>query len=176
MLEGPNKEGSRGVQWPFREGEVLEDDERRLFEDNKYYTPSKKAKMLFEDISENPTVQTEEFPYIFNTGRGTVGQWHTQVRSREIDAVTRVASKEAYVLINPELAKELNILENETIKIKSQNGSCSEFKAVFSENVKKYHLYAPIHYIEANSLTPSIFDPYSKEPSYKTVAVNIIKG
>ncbi len=30
---------SRGVQWPFRAGEKLEEDERRLFEDNKYYTP-----------------------------------------------------------------------------------------------------------------------------------------
>ncbi len=26
---------------------------------------------------------------------------------------------------------------------------------------------APIHYIEVYMLTPSIYDPYSKEPSYK---------
>ena len=32
MLEGPNMEGSRGVQWPFREGETLIEDERRLYE------------------------------------------------------------------------------------------------------------------------------------------------
>ena len=44
MLEGPNMEGSRGVQWPFREGETLIEDERRLYEDGNYYTPSKKAK------------------------------------------------------------------------------------------------------------------------------------
>ena len=174
MLEGPEMSGSRGVQWPFREGDVLVEDERRLYEDGNYYTPSKKVKFHFEDIAENPTVASEEFPYIFNSGRGTVGQWHTQVRSREIEA-NKIYSKESYVLMNPELAKELNIAENERVKIASQNGVTSEFNVVYSDTVKKDHLYAPIHYIETNSLTPSIYDPYSKEPSYKTVAVNIIK-
>ena len=174
MLEGPEMSGSRGVQWPFRAGEVLVEDERRLYEDGNYYTPSKKVKFHFEDIAENPTVASEEFPYIFNSGRGTVGQWHTQVRSREIEA-NNIYSKESYVLMNPELAKELNIAENERVKIASQNGVTSEFNVVYSDTVKKDHLYAPIHYIETNSLTPSIYDPYSKEPSYKTVAVNIIK-
>lgn len=59
MLEGPNMEGSRGVQWPFREGETLIEDERRLYEDGNYYTPSKKAKFHFEDIAENP-IQTSK--------------------------------------------------------------------------------------------------------------------
>ncbi|SCI88018.1 Nitrate reductase [uncultured Clostridium sp.] len=175
MLEGPNMEGSRGVQWPFRAGETLEADERRLFEDGKYYTPSKKAKFHFEDIAENPTEISKEFPYIFNSGRGTVGQWHTGVRSREIMESERIYSKESYVFMHPELAKELNIEENERIKIASQNGVTSEFNVKISDTVKKEHLYAPIHYIETNALTPSVYDPYSKEPSFKTVAVNIIK-
>ena len=99
MLEGENMSGSRGVQWPFREGQVLEEDERRLYEDGNYYTPSKKAKIFFEDIAENPTKASKEFPYIFNSGRGTVGQWHTQVRSREIEH-NKIYSKESYVLMN----------------------------------------------------------------------------
>ena len=175
MLEGKNMEGSRGVQWPFRAGEALTDDERRLYEDGNYYTPSKKAKFHFEDIAENPTKTSEEFPYIFNSGRGTVGQWHTSVRSREIDESERIYSKESYAFMNPELAKELNIAENERVSIASQNGVTKDFTIKISDNVKKNHLYAPIHYIETNALTPSVYDPYSKEPSFKTVAVNIIK-
>ncbi|MDB1933334.1 nitrate reductase [Clostridium tertium] len=174
MLEGKNMEGSRGVQWPFKEGQVIEEDERRLYEDGNYYTPSKKAKFHFEDIAENPTKTSDEFPYILNTGRGTVGQWHTQVRSREIEH-NKIYSKESYVLMNPELAKELNITENERVNITSQNGKTNEFNVIYSENVKKDHIYAPMHYIETNSLTPSVYDPYSKEPSFKTVAVNISK-
>ena len=174
MLEGAEMSGSRGVQWPFREGDVLVEDQRRLYEDGNYYTPSKKVKFIFEDIAENPIVTSEKFPYILNSGRGTVGQWHTQVRSREIEA-NKIYSKESYVLMNPQLAKELNISEHERVKIVSQNGVTSEFNVVYSDTVKKEHLYAPMHYIETNSLTPSLYDPYSKEPSYKTVAVNIIK-
>lgn len=175
MLEGKNMEGSRGVQWPFRAGEALTDDERRLYEDGNYYTPSKKAKFHFEDIAENPTKTSEEFPYIFNSGRGTVGQWHTSVRSREIDESERIYSKVSYAFMNPELVKELNITENERVSIASQNGVTKDFTIKISDNVKKNHLYAPIHYIETNALTPSVYDPYSKEPSFKTVAVNIIK-
>lgn len=175
MLEGPNMEGSRGVQWPFRDGETLVEDERRLFEDGNYYTPSKKAKFHFEDIAENPTQASEEFPYIFNSGRGTVGQWHTQVRSREIDESERIYSKESYAFMHPELAKELNIEHNERVAIASQNGVTRDFTIKISDHVKKDHLYAPIHYIETNALTPSVYDPYSKEPSFKTVAVKVIK-
>ena len=175
MLEGPNMEGSRGVQWPFREGETLIEDERRLYEDGNYYTPSKKAKFHFEDIAENPIQTSKEFPYIFNSGRGTVGQWHTGVRSREIEASERIYSKESYVFMHPELALELNIVENERVSIASQNGVTRDFTIKISDHVKKEHLYAPMHYIETNALTPSVYDPYSKEPSFKTVAVNIIK-
>lgn len=58
---------SNGIQWPFREGEELKEDQRRLFEDNLFYTPSKKAKFIFEDVKENPLPTSEEFPLIFNT-------------------------------------------------------------------------------------------------------------
>ena len=174
MLEAKDGEDSKGIQWPFREGDILKEDERRLYEDGNYYTPSKKVKFVFEDIAENPTKQSKEFPYILNTGRGTVGQGHTQVRSREIEH-NKIYNKEAYVLINPELAKELDIKENEKIVVESQNGNKNEFIAVYSENVKKDHIYGSMHYIETNSLTPSVYDPYSKEPSFKTVAVNIFR-
>ena len=174
LLEAKEGEDSKGIQWPFRAGDVLKEDERRLYEDGNYYTPSKKAKFMFEDIAENPTKTSKEFPYILNSGRGTVGQWHTQVRSREIEH-NKIYSKEAYILINPELAKELDIKENEKVIVESQNGNRNEFNAVYSENVKKDHIYASMHYIETNSLTPSVYDPYSKEPSFKTVAVNIFK-
>ncbi|EOU1755323.1 molybdopterin-dependent oxidoreductase [Clostridium perfringens] len=166
---------SKGVQWPCREGEELESDERRLFEDGKYYTPSGKAKLIFEDVTENPNSTNEEFPFNLNTGRGTVGQWHTHTRTREIKAVTNIVSQKAYVDINRKDAERLNIKENDEVLIHSSNGHTSKFIARLTDNLKEKDLYAPIHYIETNLLTPSVFDPYSKEPSYKTVQVNIEK-
>ena len=167
--------GSKGIQWPCREGEELEADERRLFEDGKYYTPSGKAKFIFEDVTENPNATNEEFPFNLNTGRGTVGQWHTHTRTREIQAVTNIVSQKAYVDINRKDAERLDIKENDEVLIHSSNGHTSKFIARLTDNLKEKDLYAPIHYIETNLLTPSVFDPYSKEPSYKTVQVNIEK-
>ncbi|MDU5494122.1 MAG: nitrate reductase [Clostridium perfringens] len=166
---------SKGIQWPCREGEELEADERRLFEDGKYYTPSGKAKLIFEDVTENPNATNEEFPFNLNTGRGTVGQWHTHTRTREIQAVTNIVPQKAYVDINRKDAERLDIKENDEVLIHSSNGHTSKFIARLTDNLKEKTLYAPIHYIETNLLTPSVFDPYSKEPSYKTVQVNIEK-
>ena len=166
---------SKGIQWTCREGEELESDERRLFEDGKYYTPSGKAKLIFEDVTENPNTTNEEFPFNLNTGRGTVGQWHTHTRTREIQAVTNIVPQKAYVDINRKDAERLDIKENDEVLIHSSNGHTSKFIARLTDNLKEKDLYAPIHYIETNLLTPSVFDPYSKEPSYKTVQVNIEK-
>ena len=166
---------SKGIQWPCRKGEELESDERRLFEDGKYYTPSGKAKFIFEDVTENPNATNEEFPFNLNTGRGIVGQWHTHTRTREIQAVTNIVSQKAYVDINRKDAEKLDIKENDEVLIHSSNGHTSKFIARLTDNLKEKTLYAPIHYIETNLLTPSVFDPYSKEPSYKTVQVNIEK-
>ena len=166
---------SKGVQWPFKEGDVLESNERRLFEDKKFYTPSGKAKFIYEDVAEWPVKLSEEYPYVLNTGRGTVGQWHTQTRTREIATVEAIVPEHAYININPELAEELGIKENDKVRVSSSNGVAREFIAKLSRTVKKNEIYAPMHYIEANALLPSFFDTYSKEPSFKLAAVNIEK-
>ena len=80
-----------------------------------------------------------------------------------------------YVNINNELAEELNIKENDIVRISSPNGISNDFLVKLSRTVKKNQIYAPMHYIEANSLLPSIFDTYSKEPNFKYVPVKIEK-
>ena len=166
---------SKGIQWPFREGEELKDDQRRLFEDGIFYTPSKKAKFNFEDVMENPLPTTEEFPLIFNTGRGTVGQWHTQTRTREVRFIEDVSIEAAYIYINTKLAEEKGIKENDMIRVNSINGESADFLVKITDNQRYEELYAPMHYLECNKLTPSLYDPYSKEPSYKTTPINIEK-
>lgn len=165
----------KGIQWPFKEGDKLEDDERRLFEDNKYFTPSKKAKFIYEDVRKADINTSEEYPYLYNTGRATAGQWHTQTRTRELPDVEAISVNEGYVNINNEMAEELGIRDNDKVKISSPNGVSNIFKVKVSRTVKKGHVYAPMHYIEANSLLTSTFDTYSKEPSFKYVPVKIEK-
>ncbi|MFR2693485.1 MAG: molybdopterin-dependent oxidoreductase [Enterocloster bolteae] len=97
-------ENSHGIQWPLREGESPKEDERRLYEDGKFYTPSGKARFQFQSPVKNPLPLTEEFPYMFNTGRGSVGQWHTQSRTKEVQFVEDVSAAEAYLFMNPRTA------------------------------------------------------------------------
>ena len=164
-------ENSNGVQWPFREGEALEDDERRLYEDGNFFTPSRKAQFKFEAPLENPLPLTEEYPYLFNTGRGSVGQWHTQSRTSEVQFIGDVSAREAYLFMNPGTAAAYGLEENDRILVHSVNGEKAGFQVRISDQVREKELYAPIHYIECNKLTPSVYDPYSKEPSYKATPV-----
>ncbi len=41
--------------------------------------------------------------------------------------------------------------------------------------VRYEEIFTPMHYIECNNLTPSVYDKYSREPSFKTTPVNIRK-
>ena len=166
-------ENSHGVQWPCREGEDFSADNRRLYEDGNFYTVNKKANFVFEELQSNPLPITPEFPVIFNTGRGSVGQWHTQTRTKEIRAIEDVTVKDAYLYINPEDAEKLQVKNNEPLIVYSINGEQAEFLAIVSRYIKSGEVYAPMHYIECNKLTASIYDKYSKEPSYKATPVRV---
>ena len=170
-------ENSHGIQWPYPEGKEEEnrEEQRRLYGDGRFFTPSKKAQFMFEEVRENPLPTTEEFPYVFNTGRGSVGQWHTQSRTKEVRFVEDVSVKKAYLYMNTELAREKGIGETDEIRVYSANGQNAVFAVKVTDNVQHDELYAPIHYIECNKLTPSLYDSYSKEPSYKATPVRFEK-
>lgn len=166
---------SKGIQWPFKAGETLKSDQRRLFEDGHYFTPSGKAQFIFEEVAKAPYQTSPEFPYLLNTGRATAGQWHTLTRTREIPAVYSITPHEAYVEIHPVLAGRLDVKDKDLVEVHSETGVKRIFRARLTDKVMEDHLFAPMHYPEANALLPYSFDPYSKEPSYKLVAVNIKK-
>ncbi len=170
-------ENSHGIQWPYLEGreEENKEEQRRLYGDGNFFTPSKKAQFVFEEVRENPLPASEKYPFILNTGRGSVGQWHTQSRTKEVKFVEDVSVKKAYLYMNPTLAGENDIAENDRIRVFSVNGQEAVFLVKVTENVGYRELFAPIHYIECNKLTPSLYDTYSKEPSYKATPVRFEK-
>ena len=46
--------------------------------------------------------------------------------------------------------------------------------AVLTYSVRRDQVFIPMHYEETNQLTDAVFDPYSKQPSYKSCAVRIL--
>lgn len=171
-------EGSHGIQWPYPEGKEEEnrEEQRRLYSGGQFFTPSKKAQFMFEEVRDNPLPTTEEFPWVLNTGRGSVGQWHTQSRTKEVKFVEDVSVKKAYLYMNPRLAAEHGVGEMDSIRVYSANGQDAVFLVKLTDNVRYGELFAPIHYIECNKLTPSLYDSYSKEPSYKATPVRFEKA
>ena len=161
--------GSKGRQWPYPEGKEAEyaDDQRRLYEDGRFFTADGKANFLFEEPLPNPYPPDENYPIVFNTGRGSVGQWHTQSRTKEVKFVEDVSVKKAYLFMNTDQAAENDIHEMDRIRVYSVNGENADFLVKITDNVPYNQLYAPIHYIECNKLTPSNYDKYSREPNYK---------
>ena len=70
-------------------------------------------------------------------------------------------------VINGENASGHTVHEMEEIRVFAPNGQNAVFAVKITDNVQYGELYAPIHYIECNKLTPSIYDKYSREPDYK---------
>ena len=82
----------------------------------------------------------------------------------------------AYIYISEAMAKNKGINNFDTVEVESINGQTRKFIAFITDSLSDNQLYAPIHYIETNALTPSVYDTYSKEPSYKSTPVNIKKA
>ena len=161
-----------GMQWPCKEGEVPEENQRILFEDGQYYHPDKKAKFIFEaprKVLEKPSLA---YPYWLLTGRGSSAQWHTQTRTDKSKVLKTLYPNEIYVEMNVGDARKLGIKSNEQVLIKSPRGHLKANVAV-SYNIKEGQVFIPMHYRETNKLTFPAFDPYSRQPSYKACAVNI---
>jgi assimilatory nitrate reductase catalytic subunit len=165
-------ERQEGIQWPYPTGTESLAQERRLFEDGKYYHHDGKAKFLFEPLTPVPEEQSEEFPYVLLTGRGSVAQWHTQTRTGKVEMLRKMHPEEVYVEIHPDDADRLKIASGDWVAVSSRRGEVKA-RAAVGESVNPGELFMPMHYVETNNLTYPAFDPYSREPSYKYAAVNI---
>lgn len=165
-----------GIQWPFPQSEsptsVIQ--ERRLFEDGIYYTPSKKAKILFSPVAELPEPADADYPLLLLTGRGTSSQWHTQTRTGKSDILRKLYPSSIYVEIHPEDAAEYRVRNGSFLTVRSRRGEL-DAEVYLAPTVQRGQIFIPMHYAELNRLTHSSFDPHSRQPNYKICAVAISK-
>jgi predicted molibdopterin-dependent oxidoreductase YjgC len=161
-----------GVQWPYPEQPTDERAERRLFEDGRFYHADGRAKFVFEEPRPMTERASPHYPFILLTGRGTASQWHTQTRTSKSAVLRKLYPEDAYVEINPVDAKRLGISPNRWVTVASQRGQMRAI-AVLTPTVAVGTLFIPMHYEPTNRLTDAVFDPYSKQPSYKSCAVRV---
>jgi assimilatory nitrate reductase catalytic subunit len=166
-------EQKRGIQWPLPEGEDVERRaERRLFSDGKFFHENGRAKFLFEPPRPLPEQTSKRYPFMLLTGRGTSAQWHTQTRTSKSDVLKGLYSEDIYVEMNPKDARELSIVPNQWITVESRRGKVRA-RAYLTQIVSPGQLFIPMHYEQTNQLTFPAFDPYSRQPSYKSCAVRV---
>ncbi len=167
-----NKAG--GIQWPFPVGtELRGSNQRRLFENGKFYHSNGKARFLFsapaQKLAEEPC---KDYPFILLTGRGTSSQWHTQTRTQSSDVLRKLYPHEVYVEMHPRDAEKIGIKDREKALISSRRGQIYA-QVYLAPTMQEGQLFLPMHYREVNQLTHASFDPFSRQPSYKASAVNI---
>ncbi len=161
-----------GIQWPFPKENPDSARERRLFADGNYYTPSKKAKLLFSPPAAMPEAPDATFPFLLLTGRGTSSQWHTQSRTAKSDILRKLYPAEVYLEIHPDDAKKLRLANGSKVRVRSRRGELVA-SAYLAPTVAPGQVFLPMHYPEVNRLTHPSYDPHSRQPNYKACAVAV---
>lgn len=170
-------EKSGGVQWPLSESQASEcrlqiPRERRLFESGEFFTPDEKAKFVFERPKSSPEDVSDEFPFVLLTGRGSSAQWHTETRTAKSAILRKLHPAELLADIHPADCQKLGIRDGKKVLIASRRGEITA-TARMTATVQPGQIFLPMHDAAVNQLTASIFDPISRQPSYKHCAVRV---
>lgn len=169
-------DGAGGIQWPRPAAESdSKSNERRLFEDGRYFTESGRAKFLFSEPAPLPEATNDRFPLLLLTGRGSSSQWHTQTRTKRSKVLQRLVPSELYVEVSPVDARKLGISPEEQVTVSSQRASVTA-RAFVTNTVQPGHVFMPMHYETMNQLTFPAFDPHSRQPAYKACAVRLSRA
>lgn len=164
-----------GIQWPFPIESSDRRQERRLFEDGKFFHANGRAKFIVEEPRPLTEPPNDKYPFLLLTGRGSASQWHTQTRTSKSAVLKKLYPEHPFVEINPADARALGIMPNQWVTVASQRGELRAM-ALLTPAVASGVVFIPMHYDVTNRLTDPVFDPYSKQPAYKGCAVQIIAG
>lgn len=162
-----------GIQWPFQKDQRSKiKDERRLFEDGKFFTEDQRAKFCFDEPVVPPEQRSAEFPLILITGRGTSAQWHTETRTGKSAVLAKMVPEELVVDLNPEDAAKLGVRDGQKVRVISKRAELTALTRL-TGCVKPGEVYLAMHDARVNKLTHASFDPLSRQPSYKHSAVRV---
>ncbi|HEX2118721.1 MAG TPA: molybdopterin dinucleotide binding domain-containing protein [Acidimicrobiales bacterium] len=130
------------------------------------------ARFVWEEPRAVAEPTSEEYPYVLLTGRGSSSQWHTQTRTSKSAMLRTLYPEKPYVEISPADAAALGVAADEWVVVRSARGEM-EARAYVTPTVAAGQVFVPMHYAGTNRLTRPSFDPYSRQPSYKSAAVAV---
>ena len=157
-----------------RKSSIVNQQERRLFADGRFFTPDGRAKFLFDEPTPLPEPADDAYPFLLNTGRGSSAQWHTGSRTDKSAVLRKLAPTVPWIEINPADAGPLGVITGQRVAIRSRRGETTAL-AMVTPVVQPGQVFMPMHFAEVNRLTFPAFDPHSRQPAYKACAVAIKK-
>jgi anaerobic selenocysteine-containing dehydrogenase len=166
---------ARGIQWPCPKEETDPPPERRLFADGRFFHDDGRARFIFEEPRPMPELPDVEYPLLLLTGRGSASQWHTQTRTSKSAVLRKLYPRELHAEIHPDDAESLGIKPEGWVIVESRRGELRA-RAFISQTVTRGQVFLPMHDAATNRLTKAVFDPYSRQPSYKACAVRVRPG
>ena len=163
------------IQWPITEKRP--NGTARMFEDNQFFTPSRKAQFIA--ITPRPPVHatSDNYPLVLNTGR-VRDQWHTMTRTAR-SARLNAHIPEPIVQIHPDDAKKGQLHNGCLARITSQWGDMLT-RVTVTEDQRLGSLFVPMHWNDftaskgrVNALVNPVVDPISGQPESKHTPVKI---
>jgi ferredoxin-nitrate reductase len=190
--------GASGIQWPCTN--EAPDGTERLYVDHHFMTYQDQCENYGHDLTTGaavtpiehaaagfdgrarlkaaewtppPETPDEAYPMALMTGR-TVYHFHTRTktgRAPELNA----AAPEPWVELAPSDAADLDVTDGDLVRVESRRGAI-EVAARCVGN-REGTVFIPFHYGDpetaANDLTPTSWDPVSKQPYFKSGAARI---
>lgn len=149
--------------------------------EQEYRADDPDGKAILKAVRYRPPTEepSDQFPLRFTTGR-TVYHFHTRTktaRARRLQA----AAPEPWIEIAPKDADRFGVSDGDMVRLESRRGAMEARARVIG--VAEGVVFAPFHYGSfgarngasgaANELTPTEWDPVSKQPHFKVAAVRV---
>ena len=170
-------EKHRGVQWPYTEKQLQNDEAppsggKRLYtKDSTFSYPDGKAKLIPLPFIDNNEVPDDEFPIWLNTGR-LIEHWHGRTKTGKIGNNNKY-SPIPFIEINPDLSAAIGVQRGDYVRLVSRR-SDAVVMVQPTQRVAINMIFLPFHFHDcANRLTLGLLDPHSRQPAYKQSAVRI---
>ena len=176
-----------GIKWPcpdekhpgtnlrYVRGEdplVPKDHPDRIFF---YGKPNAKATIFLRPYEPPFEPADAEYPFVLTTGR-VIDHWHTATMTGTVPELQK-AYPGAYVEINPEDAKKLNIANGDMVVLQTRRDALT-FPARLTDTCMPGLVFTPFFdpKLLVNKLFHDAADPISREPEYKICATKVIKA
>ena len=163
------------IQWPVNAKHPT--GTKRLFTDNKFYTPDRKANFLANSASLNIEPISQDTPLLLNTGR-IRDQWHTMTRSGTTAKLLSHINA-PFIDIHPDDIQRYQLKEGQLAQLSNQYGKFIG-AVTTNSNMQVGNIFAPIHWTDQfaksaiiSAVIASHADPYSGQPESKATPVKI---